>query len=359
MAESTTMIPPGRLPSSTVTDAAYETSPLDSNSNFGSGDQNDIDIYNQQYPSAQRRNEPWAAPEAVMARPGFRRYSQETREAGEALFSISNHHRTASHQSLPMQPQWSQPPSTQHSQRSAKPAAAVAPETGSTQFPKHLFCTGVKPTQRSAQHGSKSKAADVLNSRDWIFMLKSGRYLVTNCNQARNDLERWMPHRTWKASPHWASETFYMNAFRSGGLYSLVELSFTRGIPAMQTRAYPPPRPLRQAATTPSASIRDGKLPEVLIQEHEVLERRRQVRKELLHAMPLLVSEEPTLSSDSALACAKLKHRKQRDTQLANPEKFGVTRAYWGSEIVLLLSVINQPSNQPSKGVHLETSEIA
>lgn len=139
IAESATTILPGRLPGSLATDTIYERSPVDSNSNVGNLDRKDIDIYNQQYPSVPRRTEPWAAPEAVMARPDSRRYSQETREAGETLFSISNHHRTASHQSHRTQESWSQPPSTQHSRTSANPVAAVPPQTGSTQFPKHLF----------------------------------------------------------------------------------------------------------------------------------------------------------------------------------------------------------------------------
>ncbi|KXT09984.1 hypothetical protein AC579_9367 [Pseudocercospora musae] len=137
--ESTTIIPPARLPSSAVTDTLYETSPLHSSSNVGSAHRKHIDIDSQQYPSAARRTELWTAPEAVMARPDSRRYSQDTREAGEALFSISNHHRTASHQSHSTQAQWSPPPSTQQSQTSLKPATAVPPQAGSTHFPKHLF----------------------------------------------------------------------------------------------------------------------------------------------------------------------------------------------------------------------------
>ncbi|KAF7185566.1 hypothetical protein HII31_13063, partial [Pseudocercospora fuligena] len=197
IAESATTIPPGRLPSSTVADTAYETSPLDSMSNFGSGDQKDIDIYSQQYPSIPRRTEPWAAPEAVMARPDSRRYSQETREAGEALFSISNHHRTASHQSHPPPTQWSQPPSTQHPQTSVKPATPVPPQTGTTQFPKHLFWNTIQDAITVIVEGQVRHSGQHAPKATTVFMAREAAIR----QPAHNNPRRWMPHGTWQARP--------------------------------------------------------------------------------------------------------------------------------------------------------------
>ncbi|GIZ48338.1 hypothetical protein CKM354_001140300 [Cercospora kikuchii] len=101
--------------------------------------------------TAHSRNDSWPPAESSRMERNERRYSEETREAGEALFSISNHMRTGQqphHQqqqhSIPQPPMQAQMQPTSQPWQSPtdepeKASAATIMENPQPNFPKHLF----------------------------------------------------------------------------------------------------------------------------------------------------------------------------------------------------------------------------
>ncbi|KAI5364085.1 putative zn(2)-C6 fungal-type DNA-binding domain-containing protein [Septoria linicola] len=106
----------------------------------------DSDHY-QSFPSTHTRTDSWPQPEINRIDRTERRYSEETREAGEALFSISNHLRSAQQQQQqhpvpqPQMQSQMQPPdqSWQPPQGADKPGTAKNLDAAQSHFPKHLF----------------------------------------------------------------------------------------------------------------------------------------------------------------------------------------------------------------------------